>query len=179
MNIIRINKEKEERGLHDLFELGIVLKGIDGTLELAAGVLLWFLTPAALNGFVGGLFRGELAEDPKDWLAHVLLHTTRSLTAGLGAYVGTLLVAHGLVKMFLVAGLWRGKLWAYPAAIAAFAAFVAYELYQLNLSYSLFLWIVTIVDVLVIALIAHEYMHVRRHLGRVQARAKAPSEEIR
>ncbi|MHB8174923.1 MAG: DUF2127 domain-containing protein, partial [Nitrospirota bacterium] len=70
---------------------------------------------------------------------------------------------HGAVKLFLAAGLVRNKLWAYPASIAIFSGFALYQFYQLSLGYSLFLWIVTIVDILVVGLIVHEYRYVKKH----------------
>lgn len=160
-----MNKAAEERGLHDLFEIGIILKAIDGTLELFGGALLWFISPATLDALLRYLFRGELIEDPKDWPVNALLHLTQNLAGGLQAYAAILLVAHGAVKIFLIIGLLRGKLWAYPAAIIVFIGFIASQLYQLSMQYSLFLWAITIVDALVVALIAHEYLEVRRRRG--------------
>ena len=66
------------RILHRFFELGIILKGVDGGLELVAGLLLVFLPPAAINRVVFFFVEGELKEDPTDLVANLLLHTTRS-----------------------------------------------------------------------------------------------------
>jgi uncharacterized membrane protein len=157
-----MDKAAEERGLHDLFEIGIILKGIDGTLELIGGAFLWLVSPGTLNAIVLSLFHSELTEDPKDWFVNLLLHTTQNLTAQFQNYAGILLIAHGAVKIFLIIGLLRGKLWAYPAAIIVFIIFIVSQLYQLSLAYSLLIWVITIVDVLVVLLIAHEYREVKR-----------------
>lgn len=157
-----MDKATEERGLHDLFEVGILLKAIDGTLEIVGGMLLWFVSPATLTALVSYLFRGELIEDPKDWLVNLLLHLTHNLVGGLQAYAAILLIAHGIVKLSLIVGMVRKKLWAYPAAIIVFVIFIISQLYQLSLQYSLLLWAITVTDVLVVALIAHEYREVRR-----------------
>lgn len=163
-----MDRASEERGLHDLFEVGLILKGIDGILELAGGVLLWLLSPATLNAIVLYFFRNELTEDPKDWLVNALLHITQNLTGGLRAYAAVILVVHGIVKLFLVAALLRDKLWVYPMAIAIFTGFIVWQFYQLSLQYSLLLWAITLVDIAVVALIAHEYREIRR---RRRARA--------
>lgn len=160
--IKRISKDTEERGLHDLFEIGIILKGIDGTLELIGGVLLWFVSPATIAALVRYFFRGELIEDPKDLFVNTLLHLTQGLSGGLQAYASVLLIAHGIVKLFLIACIMRGKFWAYPVTIVVFIGFIISQLYQLSLQYSLLLWAITVVDALVVALIAHEYRAVRR-----------------
>jgi hypothetical protein len=38
-----------KRILHRFFELGILIKGVDGGLELVGGLLLVFLSPVAIN----------------------------------------------------------------------------------------------------------------------------------
>ena len=151
-----------ERGWHKFFEVGIILKGIDGTIELIGGLFLWFASPAALDALVRWIFRGELIEDPQDWLANALLHITQNLTGDLHAYASAILVAHGAVKLVLIGALLREKLWAYPAAIAVFILFIISQLYELAFGFSFFLAALTVVDLLVVVLIAHEYLRVRK-----------------
>ncbi len=152
----------KEKTWRDLFDLGVVIKGIDGTLELIGGIALFFVSPSTINAIALFFIRGELSEDPKDLLANLFLHATQSVIQ-MQTFASILLIVHGAVKLFLVAALLRNKLWAYPASIAVFSGFVLYQFYQLSLANSLFLWVVTIVDILVIGLIAHEYRYVRRH----------------
>jgi uncharacterized membrane protein len=66
------------RNLHRFFELSILIKGIDGGLELVVGLLLVFLSPVAINRVVFFFVEGELKGDPTDLVANLLLHTTRS-----------------------------------------------------------------------------------------------------
>jgi uncharacterized membrane protein len=47
-----------------VFEVGIVLKGLNGLLELVGGVLLLIVSPAAIKGIVVTLTAGELSENP-------------------------------------------------------------------------------------------------------------------
>jgi hypothetical protein len=68
---------KMRRLLHQLFELGILIKVVDGGLELVGGLLLVFLSPDAINRVVLFFMQGELKEDPTDLIANLLLHTTR------------------------------------------------------------------------------------------------------
>jgi hypothetical protein len=49
------------RILHRFFELGIIVKGVDGGLELVGGLLLVFLPPAAINRVVFFFVEGESA----------------------------------------------------------------------------------------------------------------------
>ena len=60
---------------------------------------------------------------------------------------------------FLVAGLLRGKLWVYPAALWFLAAFAGYQSYRFALDHSLALLALTIVDLVVMWLIWREYRY--------------------
>jgi uncharacterized membrane protein len=71
------------------------------------------------------------------------------------------LIVHGIVKLVLVGGLATNRLWSYSVAILVFAGFTIYQLYQLSQQYSLFLEIVTILDVIFILLVIAEYRHMR------------------
>lgn len=158
---------RASRIFHRFFELGLLIKGIDGGFELLGGLLLLLLSPYRINRFVMPLVQGELEEDPEDLFANLLLHTTQNVIhAKLSASL--FLLIHGVVKLLLVGGLLTNKLWSYPVAIVVFSAFTAYQLYQLGHQYSLFLVTVTVLDVFVIVLIVAEYQHMRtartRHL---------------
>jgi uncharacterized membrane protein len=148
------------RILHRFFELGILIKGVDGGLELVGGLLLVFLSPVAINRVVFFFLEGELKEDPTDLVANLLLHTTRSAIE-VRVPASVFLIVHGIVKLVLVGGLATNRLWSYPAAILVFAGFTIYQLYQLGQQYSLFLETVTVLDVIVILLVIAEYRHMR------------------
>ena len=51
---------------HRLFQVAVVVKGIDGVLEFIGGVLLLFVSPTALHRLVIMLTQHELAEEPDD-----------------------------------------------------------------------------------------------------------------
>jgi uncharacterized membrane protein len=148
------------RILHRLFELGILIKGVDGGLELVGGLLLVFLSSAAINRVVLFFVEGELKEDPTDLVANLLLHTTRSAIQ-VRVPASAFLIVHGIVKLALVGGLASNRLWSYPAAILVFAGFTLYQLYQLSQQYSLFLEAVTILDVIVVLLVIVEYRYMK------------------
>jgi uncharacterized membrane protein len=156
-----MNKPRKERTLHDAFEVSILLKGIDGIAELIGGILLLIVPPDTIQNIFLFFARDELAEDPKDFVANHLLHFVERFSTQ-STFYSWLFIIHGAVKIFLVAALSKNKLWAYPAAIAAFSLFVLYQLYQMTFDYSTLLLIITVIDLAVIALTAHEYIEVKR-----------------
>jgi Predicted membrane protein (DUF2127) len=53
------------------------------------------------------------------------------------------------------------RLWYYPVAIIVFALFIAYQLYRYTFSHSVWLLLITALDIIVIALTWHEYRFMR------------------
>ncbi len=61
------------RALHRFFEVGIIIKGIDGALELVGALLPSASSTEEISGIVFLFVRGELGEDPTDLVANGLL----------------------------------------------------------------------------------------------------------
>lgn len=134
-----------------------MLKGLDGLFEAVAGGILLLTTHPALLGFAHWLTREELIEDPDDFLANHLLQLTQKLSIGSWHFAGAYLLGHGVVKLGLVLGLWRGARWAYPAAMAILTAFIGYQCYRWLLHASFFLALLTFVDIVIVLLIGIEW----------------------
>lgn len=148
-------------GWERLFILVIVVKGIDGVLELVGGVLLLFVSPDRIHHLVGVLTQHELSEDPRDFVASQLLHSSSALTDGAVFFAAAYLLVHGLVKVVLVAALLRGKLWAYPWMISVLVVFIVYQIYQIILAPTIGLIALTVFDILIVALTVREYRYKR------------------
>ena len=146
------------------FEVGILLKGLDGALELIGGALLLMVSPATINRITGALTQHELSEDPHDVIATHLLRISHGLTGSAVGFAAAYLLLHGIVKVVLVLALLRNKLWAYPWMIAFLIAFIAYQLYRYSFTHDFSLILLSIFDVFVIALAVHEYRLLRKHL---------------
>jgi uncharacterized membrane protein len=80
--------------------------------------------------------------------------------------VALYLLIHGALKLWLVLGLLREKLWYYPTAIAVFSLFIGYQLYRFSFTHSAFLLLITAIDLVVVALTWHEYNYLRSVLHR-------------
>jgi uncharacterized membrane protein len=61
------------------------------------------------------------------------------------------------VKLGVVAGVLRGRRWAYPLAISVLGAFMAYQVYRLSYHFSLGLLLLTIFDAAIVGLTWREY----------------------
>jgi uncharacterized membrane protein len=153
---------KPKDSLDRLFEIGIILKGLNGLAELLGGLLLLFVTPADIHHLVTTLTQGELSEDPNDVVARYLLHTANGLTGNAVIFGAVYLLVHGAVKVVLVVALLLNKLWAYPSMIIVLLIFIGYQLYRIALDPSAGLIALTVFDALIVALTWREYRRQRR-----------------
>lgn len=148
--------------VHAVFELGVVLKGIDAALEVLGAVLLLVVTPRQIDRTVALLTQHELSQDPHDLVAGLLVRAAEHVSVGGTRFASAYLLSHGALKLLLVWALLTSRLWAYPVAIAVFVAFSAYQLYRFALSGSLAMLALTALDVFVIAFTWLEWRRVRR-----------------
>ena len=155
-------RESSSAPVDRAFRLTIVLKALDGILEVLGGVLLLFVSPASLRQVVRWVTAHELAQDPKDFIARHLLHSASQLTRSRTLYGAVYLLGHGVGKVVLAVLVLRERLWAYPAIIVLLAAFIAYQLYRITQHATVALVALTAFDALVVALTAHEYRRRRR-----------------
>jgi uncharacterized membrane protein len=161
--------------LDTTFKVGLVLKGLDGILEVAGGIFLLFLSPQAIQHLARVLTAHELSEDPHDLIARYLLHTTAHLSHGTTLFGAIYLLSHGIAKIVLVALVLKDKLWAYPWLIGLLLAFIAYQLYRITAVYfSIGLTLLTVFDAFLVWLTWREYRS-KRVQQRARAAVAAPS----
>ena len=147
--------------VHVSFEIGLLLKGIHGLLEIIGGVLLLFLTPDRLDLLTRFLTRHELSEDPRDVVANLLLRLSHSFSISTQHFAMFYLASHGIIKCVLILLLWRKKLWAYPLSIISLLLFIAYQVYRYTFTHSVFLLLLSIFDAVMIALTYLEYRKIK------------------
>jgi uncharacterized membrane protein len=151
-----------------LFKATVILKGLIALGEVAFGVLLIFVSYNTLRRAGVALLGGELSEVPTDLVWQYAIKGFHGFTATPQSVWVFIFLSHGIVKLALIWGLLRDKLWAYPWAAGVFTVFIIYQLYQLALTPSIVLWLITILDVIVVLLVLHEY---RYHLRRRKVKA--------
>jgi uncharacterized membrane protein len=153
----------DERRIHQIFEVSVWLKGAHALLECIGGILLYIVTTDAIASWVNTLTQEELIEDPGDFIAGHLSQMASQLSIASKEFYAFYLLSHGLIKLALVAGLLRGKLWSYPASLVALSLFMAYQVYRYSYTHSFGLLVLTVLDAVVMVLIWHEWNVVRRH----------------
>ena len=143
--------------LHEAFELSLGVKAATAAAELIAGLALWAVPHGAFASAAGWMSGHELSVPTADRIAAALMRAAEGFSIQSQQFFALYLASHGLVKLAVVAALWRGYLWAYPLALAVMALFILYQLYRLSLEMSWPLVGLTLFDLIVVALIWTEY----------------------
>jgi uncharacterized membrane protein len=152
-----------ETVLHDGFLVGIVLKGLHALIETVGGIVLLKVPAQTLNRVVMSILTQDFSQDPHDFIARSLHHGFERLANGGSHFASWYLLSHGGVKLCLVVALLWNKLWAYPLMILMLAAFVGYQVYRIALTHSVPMILLTVFDLVVIALVWIEYRQQLAH----------------
>jgi uncharacterized membrane protein len=137
--------------IHIAFEVGVILKGLNGLLELIGGILMLALSPSTIRDFII-----NLSHRP-DFAQKLSSHDER--------FAAIYLLSHGVVKGVLVYGLLKEQMWAFPWAIAIFAAFGVYQIIHYIVQPSIWMIILTVLDVFVILLTIAEWRRLKHAAG--------------
>lgn len=148
---------KEKKLIREAFDVGVVLKGIDGILEVIGGILLFFIKPQTIDNIVRFFTQHELSEDPHDLIANYFLNTAQNLAISSKYFWIYYLFSHGLVKIIIVSGLLLNKLWAYKLGLIFLIFSIFYQTYRFILNGSIGMLFLTLFDIVVIWLVWKEY----------------------
>ena len=132
--------------VHVAFEVGVILKGLNGLVELIGGVLLLVFPANAIQQFV----------------VHLTHWNVQHLSEHDKTFGAIYMLSHGVIKAVLVYALLKEKVWAFPWAIAIFTAFGVYQIIRYLKEPSVWLIVLTILDAFVILLTWAEWQRVER-----------------
>ncbi len=151
---------------HDLFEAGVFLKALNSVWETLAGIVLLTALHNWLTRIFVGFFSSELIESPRDFFFTYTRHHLVDFNDQTRVFVGVYLLFHGVMNAFLSYNLYKNRLWAFPISMAFSSLFFIYQIYRLMQTHSLFLLVVSLLDIAFIILTWHEY---QRQLSKQHA----------
>ena len=159
------SKEVRELGIREVFRFGILAKGTGAAFETLIGALL--LSSGNMVQLVIELINNELIDDPEGFFG-LHLSTLLAPTHEAQVFGGLYLLSHGVVKLFMLVGLWKNKIWAYPGSLALFSLFIIYQLVRYTSTHSTWLLVLTVLDLIMMWLIWHEYRQVLKQSATLQ-----------
>lgn len=139
------------------FVLGVLLKGLDGLVELVTGTALLVLHRDRILALTRAAVAEELREDPHDLVANLLQNQAAGLDHDAAVAGGAFLLLHGVVKVAIVAALLAGSRRVYPWAVGALSVLLAVQLVQMVLSPGIGVVALVLLDALILALTWHKW----------------------
>ena len=158
---------RREQRLHRFFEITLLLKALFAVGEIVAALGIYIAPLDTISDFVGAITQAELAKHPHDIVAAHLAEWAQNLSVGTQHFVALYLLSHGAVKLWVIIGLMRERLWYYPVALVLFTLFVVYQIHRYTLTHSVSLILITIIDLVVIWLTWHEYRYLLNRRQRM------------
>ena len=155
--VIYMNHIVTEKRLHETFEISIILKGLHSILEILVGFLILCTTKTSILSFTSFLTASEIKEDPHDFLALYFVKIANNFSISGQYFITIYLLSHGIIKLFVIYGLYKKKMWAYSISIIVFTLFIIYQLYRHTFTHSIWLLLFTIFDSIIILLTIHEW----------------------
>lgn len=155
-----MNWFKPKSLLDKTYEIGIIIKGIDGTLELIGGILVLILSPGAILNIANFFTQDALQENPHNFIANHIERAGHHLASGQTTFAALFLLTHGLVKVVLVVCLLLNKLWAYPWALVVLGLFLIYQIFLLVTRPTFGMSFLTVLDIIIIILVYREWRKV-------------------
>ncbi|WP_068469997.1 DUF2127 domain-containing protein [Candidatus Protochlamydia phocaeensis] len=151
----------EEKNIHRLFEISLIIKGFFALLEIIGGLVIFFISHQWLICTIYQLTQTEYVGNARNFMAHHLWHWAQNFSISAKHFAAFYLLSHGVVKMWLIIGLWRKKRGYYPIALFVFGWFIIYQLYRFTFTHSILLIFLTILDLVVIVLTWQEYRYLK------------------
>lgn len=157
------NSPLKPHGLfHDLFDIVVVLKALNGFAEIAIGMTFLFLKVGAILQWVQWLTQSELLQDPHDLLATSLEHWAMNFGHNAQIFSEVYLMAHGVVKLTIAILLFKERPWVFPFGLILFTALVAFSLHHVSIHWSWALAGFILFDLFTIGIIAKEWRAVEK-----------------
>jgi|GEM_PF-1365517 len=147
----------KEKYIYRLFEYSLGLKLFNSAWEIILGFIIIFDKDLKNVLFV-------FTSRHHDFVFRYFNHFLLNITHGTEIFIAVWLLFQGFMKIFLIAGMFKKQLWAYPTAITAFFAFIFYYIYRFNHTHAPFLIVSAFFDLFTILLVEHEWKRAKKHL---------------
>lgn len=151
--------KKKFSWFNTIYDVGIIIKGLDGLAELVAGVALLIsprLVHVVLAGIAGNTMNGHHSHTVRLVGEYVGRLDAQLAASGL-AFLIIFLISHGIVKIVLVGCLLKKIVKVYPYALAVLGAFLMYQVYVFIREPSIGMALFSILDAVIIGLVWREY----------------------
>src|SRR6185369_1876271 len=114
MYTVYIVNDGQEKNIYRLFEFALILKIFNSIWEIILGIFI--LLDRNLDEKILAYIRHLISKDSDSILLSYIERLLSHITRGTEIFISMYFLAQGLLKILLVYGLWKKKLWTYPVS---------------------------------------------------------------
>jgi len=143
---------------NSVYDVGILLKGIDGFIEFLTGVLL-LIAPGLVHKLLTDVAGKAAVTHHQTFrlIGDYVARLDKELAASGLAFLIIFLLTHGVVKLVLVYCLLKKIVKVYPFALIILGLFLIYQVYAFIQTPSVGLALFSLLDAVIIGLVWREY----------------------
>ena len=147
--------------IYQLFRASVLVKGTVAVLECLGGAAVALARDDKVAEMIARWSERFLVEGTHGFLARHIIGWAQNISLETQHFIALYLLSHGIIKLVVVIGLLREKRWSYPVSLTALVIFIVYQLYRYSYTHGIGLLLLSAFDLLLIALIWHEYKLIR------------------
>ncbi len=157
-----------DRKITILFRISLMVKVMQGLVEVLLGAAFLYVKSDTITRLFQEFIRDELLENPSySKTSHFLIQTGNTIIATGTLFIALYLLSHGIVKLLLIIGVLKKKLWAYYVFIVILLVFIGYQIYRYSITRSPLVLIFTLFDVFFTWLAWQESQIIKRARGNI------------
>jgi uncharacterized membrane protein len=156
--------EPKKNFIDRAFRVSLFIKAIDGTLQLIGGTLLLIIPHATLVSWLDKLSTQVMPDNNETLIAQLLHTASQHYSVRAEIFLSLYMLSHGVIKLGLVYGLLREKLWVFPLAFVAFAGLILIELDRILIHHYWGVIILLSFDTFVLTMVILEYRRLKAGL---------------
>jgi uncharacterized membrane protein len=139
----------------------VAIKGIDGAIETALGLLLAIAGTQRLANMILDFIVPELEQHPTSRMWQAAHHGATHLAQDSGHFAVVYLLIHGLLKVAIAYNLLLEKRWIFIPAMIVLVGFIAFMGVHLSQQWSVWLFALALFDAVTLALVVNEYVRLK------------------
>lgn len=162
-------QSRKEKFFELLFTLSMILKGIDGIIELLGGIAFAALNKEKmLQWFYDFLMKQKAFDISNETILNWVTAFSHALQTNVRVFITIILIGNGLIKIVMAIALLMRKYAAFPWSLFFLIVLYIYQIVQTIQSPSWFLYFFDAFDLAIILVIWKEYRRLKKD-GKIQS----------
>ena len=147
----------EEKTVHKIFKTITILKGIYGLFEILFGFMFLILSEEFISLSIASIIQWKFLGNTDSPIIHYISQFGVEYSLSIKLFLSLYFISHGIINLTLAYGILKKPHIAYPLSLVVLIGFLIYQVYSYFVSYSYWMLLFIIFEVIFIGLLIYEY----------------------